>query len=172
MKVLLFRMLAPKRVAALGGLIECQSCGRIGPTDTNIPHGIVCGCTLQRKRKLLKPSPDQVLSKPQYRFIDSSGQDRARSERQMPRSERRCSFAAREDPSVHLRSAPHEVRPSLFKNQAKCKAPSNHPDSPEAKGPHPLSLSGRPERRGCLALELHLAAEQRYPFHSTGESHA
>src|SRR5262249_2556725 len=38
MKVLLLRTLAPKRVAGLGGLLECQSCGIVGATVAHMRH--------------------------------------------------------------------------------------------------------------------------------------
>jgi hypothetical protein len=38
MKLLLLKTLSPRRVAGLGGLIECQSCGVVGATLTNIRH--------------------------------------------------------------------------------------------------------------------------------------
>jgi hypothetical protein len=38
MKVLLLRVISPKRVAALGGLMECQSCGVVGATLNTIRH--------------------------------------------------------------------------------------------------------------------------------------
>ena len=38
MKLVLLRTLAPKRFATLGGLIECQCCGRVGPRLTDIRH--------------------------------------------------------------------------------------------------------------------------------------
>jgi hypothetical protein len=38
MKVVLLRTLAPKRVAGLGGLMECQGCGAIGATVGNVRH--------------------------------------------------------------------------------------------------------------------------------------
>jgi KTSC domain len=38
MKVLLLRTLAPKRVAGLGGLLECQCCGSVAATFKSIRH--------------------------------------------------------------------------------------------------------------------------------------
>jgi hypothetical protein len=38
MKVLLLRTLSPKRVAGLGGLLECQGCGSVGAPVTAIRH--------------------------------------------------------------------------------------------------------------------------------------
>ena len=38
MKVLLLKTLSPKRVAGLGGLMECPSCGSVGATSTSIRH--------------------------------------------------------------------------------------------------------------------------------------
>jgi hypothetical protein len=38
MKALLIRTFAPKRVAGLGGLMECPSCGRIASLPKNIRH--------------------------------------------------------------------------------------------------------------------------------------
>jgi len=38
MRILLLRTLAPKRVAGLGGLLECRCCGRVGPDLTGIRH--------------------------------------------------------------------------------------------------------------------------------------
>jgi hypothetical protein len=37
-KALLLRKLAPKRVAGLGGLMECQSCGAVGSAPKHIRH--------------------------------------------------------------------------------------------------------------------------------------
>ena len=38
MKLVLLRTLAPKRVAGLGGLLECQGCGIVGPTPKSMRH--------------------------------------------------------------------------------------------------------------------------------------
>lgn len=38
MRALLFRALTPKRIAGLGGLIECQSCGAVGAVLKNIRY--------------------------------------------------------------------------------------------------------------------------------------
>lgn len=38
MKAVLLRTLAPKRVAGLGGLMECQSCGAVGATVAGVHH--------------------------------------------------------------------------------------------------------------------------------------
>jgi len=38
MKVLLLRTLAPKHVAGLGGLMECQGCGSVGADARVIRH--------------------------------------------------------------------------------------------------------------------------------------
>jgi hypothetical protein len=38
MKVLLIRTFVPKRVAGLGGLLECQSCGSVASTLVSIRH--------------------------------------------------------------------------------------------------------------------------------------
>ena len=38
MKALLLRSLAPKRVAGLDGLIECQACGAVGALPRDIRH--------------------------------------------------------------------------------------------------------------------------------------
>jgi hypothetical protein len=38
MKLVLLRTLAPKQVAGLGGLMECQSCGTVGATVANMRH--------------------------------------------------------------------------------------------------------------------------------------
>jgi hypothetical protein len=38
MKLVLLRTLAPRRVAGLGGLLECQSCGVVGATVPNMRH--------------------------------------------------------------------------------------------------------------------------------------
>lgn len=38
MKVLLVKVLAPRRVAGLGGLLECQACGAVGATPTSMRH--------------------------------------------------------------------------------------------------------------------------------------
>ena len=38
MKVLLLKTLSPKRVAGLGGFVECPSCGSVGATSTSIRH--------------------------------------------------------------------------------------------------------------------------------------
>jgi hypothetical protein len=37
-RVLLFKILSPRRVAGLGGLAQCQSCGAIGPGVGQIRH--------------------------------------------------------------------------------------------------------------------------------------
>jgi hypothetical protein len=38
MKILLLKTLSPKRVAGLGGLLECQSCGSVGAEVRGIRH--------------------------------------------------------------------------------------------------------------------------------------
>src|SRR5262245_3898526 len=38
MKVLLLKTLSPRRVAGLGGFLECPSCGSVGATSTSIRH--------------------------------------------------------------------------------------------------------------------------------------
>jgi hypothetical protein len=38
MKILLLRTLAPRRVAGLGGLLECQGCGAVGPDAKSMRH--------------------------------------------------------------------------------------------------------------------------------------
>jgi len=38
MKLLLLKVLAPKRVAGLGGLMECQGCGAVGVDPLRIGH--------------------------------------------------------------------------------------------------------------------------------------
>jgi hypothetical protein len=43
-KVVLLRTVGPRRVAGLGGLMECQSCGTVGTTAADMRHRTVCGC--------------------------------------------------------------------------------------------------------------------------------
>ena len=42
-KVLLLKTLSPKRVAGLGGFIECQSCGSVGATSPSIRPKLFVG---------------------------------------------------------------------------------------------------------------------------------
>jgi hypothetical protein len=52
MKLVLLRTIAPKRVAGLGSLLECQGCGAVGATPPSMRHRNCLWAALHKNRSM------------------------------------------------------------------------------------------------------------------------